>query len=308
MTPPKKNCPECGEEFYAFHLPGHRLREHGVEHVKGTKAAPKHAAADVPQETSEAPDEAAPGAVDLPEETAPRKPKLLDRLRSRRGRPGGSPRGPASAERPPKRKPRAIGRRVSLDSDISDVWGFAGRRLENSPHYPTGRMLQYQAPAAGVILDRALAGTLPDRLIFQPIARNRDKYEDVGFLLAGPLLTFSLTTTMQQMQVAMHAGDKDAYEDLSRKFDMQREMFGWVLSMMLPRLAAGKVVAEKKKAERDKVIADAFPELGGENPADLLADMLFAPPTFEEASFNGNGNPQPAHAPAPSGGEGAVPL
>jgi hypothetical protein len=33
MAPSKKICPECGEELYAMHMPGHRLREHGVEIV-----------------------------------------------------------------------------------------------------------------------------------------------------------------------------------------------------------------------------------------------------------------------------------
>jgi hypothetical protein len=164
-------------------------------------------------------------------------------------------------------------------------------------------MLQYQAPAAGVILDRAIAGTLPDRLFFQPIARNRDKYEDVGFLLAGPLLTFTITTTMQQMQAAIEAGDKEAFDDLNAKLEMQREMFTWVLSMMLPRLAEGAKQAREKKAKADAAIADAFPELGEDDPVDVLATMLFTPPTFQEAHANGKADSAAAqHDP-----EGSVP-
>jgi len=174
-----------------------------------------------------------------------------------------------------------------LDADISDVWSFVGRRLEPTAHYPTGRMLTYQGPAAGVIIDRAIAGTLPDRVVFQPLARNRDKYEDVGFLLAGPLLTFSITTTMQQMHVAQEDGDSEAFNDLAQRLQMQQEMFGWVLSMMLPRLALGAKQAADKKAKRDKVIADAFPELGDEDPVQVLVQMLFQPPTFQGAEQNG---------------------
>jgi hypothetical protein len=186
---------------------------------------------------------------------------------------------------------------VPLDADISDVWAFGGRRLEATPHYPTGRMLQYQAPAAGVILDRAIAGTLPDRVIFQPIARNRSKYEDVGFLLAGPILTFSITATGQQMQAAADAGDQEAFDELAGKLQMQREMFTWVLSMMLPRLAEGAKRAQEKKEKRDQAIADAFPELGDEDPVEVLATMLFTPPQFQEGPAN-NGEREPNHAAA----------
>jgi hypothetical protein len=165
-------------------------------------------------------------------------------------------------------------------------------------------MLQYQAPAAGVIFDRAIAGTLPDRLIFQPIARSRDKYEDVAFLLAGPILTYSITSTQLAMQRAIESGDKDAFDVAVTRLEMQKEMFTWVLSMMLPRLAEGAKEAEKKKKARDAVIADAFPDLGQDDPVDVLASMLFTPPTFEEASSNGKPD---AAAPAPSP-EGSVPF
>jgi len=240
------------------------------------------------------------------EEIAPRKPGLMDRIRSRRGRGRGGqpPQAPTSGERTPKRPPKSHRRRVALDSDISDIWAFAGRRLERTPHYATGRMLEYQAPAAGIIFDRAVAGTLPDRVLFQPLARNRDKYEDLGFLLAGPLLTFSITATGQRIQQAAEAGDREAYDDLVAKLEMQREMFTWVLSMMLPRLAEGAKLAREKKAKADAVIADAFPELGDQDPVEVLAAMLFQPPGFEEAQHNG----KPDHATASPGPEGAVPL
>ncbi len=294
-------------------MPAHRLREHGIEHVKS-------AASNVSRETSTA-SRAAP-ETDLPApstpsnvsretspddgETAPRKPKFIDRIRSRQGRGrGGQHQAPAPGERAPKRPAKTSKRRVALDSDISDIWAFAGRRLENTAHYATGRMLEYQAPAAGVIFDRAVAGTLPDRMLFQPLARNRDKYEDLGFLIAGPLLTFSITATGQRIQQAIDADDKEAYDDLVGKLEMQREMFTWVLTMMLPRLAEGAKLAREKKAKADAVIADAFPELGDDDPVQVLATMLFQPsPGFEEAQQNG----KPDHASASSGPEGAVPL
>jgi hypothetical protein len=244
--------------------------------------------------------EEAPPQVEEPEEAIPRKPGIIERLRKRR-RGTSSAVVPVTGERAPRgRKPGR--RRLPLDADISDLWGFAGRRLEPTPHYPTGRMLQYQAPAAGVIIDRAVAGTLPDRVLFQPLARNRDKYEDVGFLLAGPLLTFSITATMAQMSAAMESGDKETFDALAAKLQMQREMFVWVLQMMLPRLAQGAKVAADKKAKRDAAIADAFPELGDDDPVQRLADMLFQPPHFEEAAQNG----KPDQTVAPDGEQDSV--
>jgi hypothetical protein len=304
MPATKKLCPECGEELYSVQMPHHRLREHGIEHVKAGAAEtvpPKPVPPKPVPELDAPPSEPSPGDT----ETAPRKPKLLDRFRSRGGRGrGGQHQTPAPGERVPKRAPKRTGKRVSLDTDVSDIWAFGGRRLEGTAHYPTGRMLQYQAPAAGVILDRAVAGTLPDRMLFQPLARNRDKYEDVGFLLAGPLLTFSITTTGQRIQQAAEAGDKEVYDDLVGKLQMQREMFTWVLSMMLPRLAEGAKLAREKKAKADAVISDAFPELGDEDPVEVLAAMLFQPPGFEEAQNNGKSD----NASAPSRPEGAVSL
>jgi hypothetical protein len=307
-----------------MHLPRHMVSAHGAEpahrDVSGVVRAirgEQETDPSVPGQGTEARGDPGVGSGESGEvsphdrsgevaETAPRKPKLMDRLRSRRGRGrGGQHSAPVPGERPPKRK-RPTGRRVALDTDISDIWGFAGRRLQNTPHFATGRMLEYQAPAAGLILDRAVAGTLPDRVLFQPLARNRDKYEDVAFLLAGPLLTFSITTTQMQMQTAIDAGDSEAFADLSNKLEMQREMFVWVAGMMLPRLAEGVEKAREKKAKADAVIAKAFPDLAGEDPVETFASMLFTPPNFEEAAQNGNGTRAPSHASPAPGGEGPL--
>jgi len=297
-------CPECGESLVSFKIRAHLLDAHGIDRAPVSKEesrrrhrenaqlsmTPNDPRPTVPDPDNPYPDEPEPEAPPIPEpdvaEAIPRKPGLVQRLRARRNRPSTPEGRTPSGERAPRQK-RPSRRRLPLDADISDVWAFAGRRLEPTQHYPTGRMLQYQAPAAGVIIDRAIAGTLPDRVIFQPIARNRDKYEDVAFLLAGPLLTFSITTTMGQMQQAQEDGDEELFNELAGRLTMQREMFAWCLSMMLPRLAAGAKQAAQKKAKRDAVIADAFPELGDQDPVEALVQMLFQPPHFQEAAQNG---------------------
>lgn len=314
MPPARKTCPDCDWEGYAMHLPRHLVSAHGAEKVsRGTsETATATAPPGVPRETIEDPaggpsnrglwrPETAPAPL---EETAPRKPKLFDRLKNRRGRGhDGGRQAPVSGEKPPKRPVKSRGRRVPLDVDISDVWGFAGRRLENTPHFATGRMLQYQAPAAGLIIDRAVAGTLPDRLFFQPLARNRDKYEDVGFLLMGPMLTFAITSTGHQMEQAIVDGDKEKFDELAGKMEFLKEAFTWVASMMLPRLAEGVEKAREEKAKKDAAIKKAFPDLVGEDPIETFANMVFTPPIYEEAQTNGRVD----HAATASAGEGPIP-
>jgi hypothetical protein len=316
-------CQECGQVFHGANIGAaamrrgvHRKAAHPEEWQRDKDArppAPKRSHSKkvtVSRETSAAESDVIPGQESFPglggteeeppvvvteAEAVPRKPGRVQRFRARLGRRGRGTEVAASRERAPRSPTRGRPRRrLPLDADISDLWGFGGRRLENSPHYATGRMLQYQAPAAGVIIDRAVAGTLPDRVLFQPLARNRDRYEDVGFLLAGPLLTFSITTTIAQMQAASEAGDQEAYAELAGRLVMQREMFAWVLTMMLPRLAAGAKLAADKKAKRDAAIAAAFPELGDDDPVETLMAMLFQPPSFQEASQNGKPDPSTA--------------
>jgi hypothetical protein len=285
--------PDCDRELKTVAaVAAHRRFKHGIT-ADGTRV-PDAELDDVERAPAE-PDDG---------EVAPTKPGLVQRLRSRRGRGrGGQQLAPVPGERAPKRKRIAGGRRVPLDSDITDIWAFAGRRLEATPHFATGRMLEYQAPAAGIIIDRAVAGTLPDRIFFQPLARNRDKYEDVAFLLAGPLLTFSITSTMLQMQAALERNDTDDYEQLAAKLQMQREMFEWVARAMLPRLAAGAKLAREKKEKADKAISEAFPELGDTDPVDALAQMLFTPPTYS-APEGVNENGRADHVPTAPSGEG----
>lgn len=266
----------------------HRLKAHGL----GSGQAPKptrveddgtEVVDEVPAEPA-TPAERTPRAerVPAPVETSPRRKRsFAERLGFKKK---ATEPGTPTRERAPKRAAYK-GKRVPLDTDISTLWRGLGKRMEQSAHYPTGRMLQYQAPAAGVIIDKALAGTLPDRMLFQPMARNRDKYEDVGFLLAGPLITFALTRSYQMLAMAQADGNMEAVAQLEGRIGMQQEAFEWVLAGMLPRLVEGKKIADEKKAKEDAMVAEAFPELAaGESPARALADMLFAPPAYVHQS------------------------
>jgi hypothetical protein len=273
----------------------HRLREHGLK--SGTAPRPRRLDGEGEGETihvepdGDTPAEIPPAESSLPE-TAPKRRSWRERFRHRNDAKASA--APSSTrERAPRRGPR--GKRIPLDTDIADAWAFFGRRLEGTPHYPTGRMLTYQAPGAGVILDRTVAGTLVDTVVLQPLARSRDKYEDAAFLIAGPLVTFAITRSYQQLAIAMEEGDNEQAAFIQRRLQMQFEGFDWLLNAMLPRLAEGKKLAQEKEKRTRAVIADAFPELAGTgiSPAEALRDMLFAPPTFSQGG-TGEGTSDPA--------------
>lgn len=258
-------CEVCG--FVAkspLGLGGHR-RKHEAE-------ARRAAAADAPAEPR--PEEPAP---QLPTEEAPRRPGgLMGRLRSF-GRKAPAP-GTPTKERAPRR-PRSVGKRVALDEDISEVWGEIGQLLEGTAHYPTGRMLQFQSASVGLVLDQAVAGTLPDRLLFQPLARTKDRWEAVFAVVVPPLLTTAMTNTAREIEEARQVGDAERLGMLMARAATQRRMFEFTIRRMLISLAPQVAKVRKRKEEEAAAIAEAFPELGaGVDPLEAMLSMLFAPP------------------------------
>lgn len=213
--------------------------------------------------------------------------RLRDRLRNR-----GEPRPPKPARPKPPR-----GKRISIAGDIEGAYSDLGRRLEYSVYYPSGRMLTYQAPAAGVIIDRAVAGTLLDRAVIQPVWRSKDKWEDVAYLTAPPVLLAIMQGIRVQIQQAMEAGDMDRARQLDRWLKGQSEILAWIMRHSLERLAEAKAIADARRAESDEKIREAFPDLPpGIDPVQALISALFAPPGSEEAANVGhvnNGSPAP---------------
>ena len=108
----------------------------------------------------------------------------------RRHPPGGGDKPVAPAGRHPKR--------LSLENVFGTGWAMAGMALMRSPSaIPTARVLQYQAPVAGVIADDIFAGTVVDRLL-QPLARAGERGEKVAALI-GPPLVIEITRRYPQL-------------------------------------------------------------------------------------------------------------
>src|SRR5262249_21333549 len=110
-----------------------------------------------------------PGAPAEPE----RKPVAPPRKRR-----GLLSRQPQDGKPPAKRIPR-----VSVANLISSGWGLAAMALVRNPNaVPIGRVLQMQAPVAGVIVDDMVKGTPVDRLL-QPLARAGERGEKAVALI-----------------------------------------------------------------------------------------------------------------------------
>lgn len=187
-------------------------------------------------------------------------------------------------ETPPsrERRPRTGAKRANAGPILSLLWGGTGTLLERSgADVPVGRTLQFQAPAAGDLLDRLVANTWLDRVL-QPLASKADDVEAVGALLAMPVLV-AMVERSPALAVTLEP--------------VLREVVAANLLNMAP-------VVKKKKADEKKlhdIVAELDPELGAaDDPVGMMLAAIFTPPPEREpaADVHANGQGEPAHAPA----------
>lgn len=115
---------------------------------------------------------------DVVEERPPsiKEPTPIERVRSIADR----------VKRSNTRKPRAVKARkprVSVDRFVSRGWQFIAQAIQPIS-MPTARVLDIQAPVAGLVLEDVVKGTVVDRVL-QPLARTTAAGE-VVFALVGP--------------------------------------------------------------------------------------------------------------------------
>lgn len=150
---------------------------------------------------------------------------------------------------PGRPKPKAPRKRVSIENLISSGWGIAAMALARSPRaIPVARILNMQAPVAGVIIDDAAKGTIVDKLL-QPFARAGEKAE-VAFALAGPPLLVGAMTANPQLFPVL-------------KPMLKMSMMSW--------LQVSTPAAKKAQAK-----VEAFAEEFGEVDLDGMIDALWA--------------------------------
>lgn len=143
--------------------------------------------------------------------------------------------------------------RISVEKFISGAWAFLGTAAQ-SYHPPVARVLEMQAPVAGMILEDVVRDTIVDRVL-QPLARGMNGGEVAFALLGPPLLVAALSARPDRANVLVPmlkqslrswvsiAGDKleqiqkqeDDFEDkYGKRVD---EMIEWFMEPLMQRPA-----------------------------------------------------------------------
>lgn len=113
-------------------------------------------------------------------------------------------RGIRDVPRETSRERRPKVRRTPAVDILSGGWGLIGTGLiRTGLDVPVGQCLQYQAPIAGDVLDRVLAGTAVDRAVLQPIARHREEAEVLSALAGLPVLIFMYERANDELRAVL---------------------------------------------------------------------------------------------------------
>jgi hypothetical protein len=146
--------------------------------------------------------------------------------------------------------PRPVRRRVSIENIVSGGWGLAAVAFLRKPEMvPVGRVLQMQAPVAGIIVEDAAKGTVVDRIL-QPFARAGESGEKALALAGPPLLVFVMTSQPQLYPMLRPV--------------LKAAMLSW-LEISEP--------AMKKAQKRAERLAEQY----GEVDLDAMIDAIWAP-------------------------------
>lgn len=158
----------------------------------------------------------------------------------------------ARAARPRKAHPR-----VPLEDLAADGWAAMAALVGSQGLTPTARVLELQAPVAGIVLEDTLRGTLVDRLL-QPIARSQGKFREV-YALIGPPLIVSILTLRPELSPRLLP-------------QLRRQLRTWVL-------IAGPKMKAKERQEKKALAAMGLESSGDlDREIDAMIQSLFAPP------------------------------
>jgi len=114
-----------------------------------------------------------------------------------RRKPKSDEQGPATGEKPPKRT-RTRSKRISASDLLADLAGWTGRQVQRTGHVPTGRMITWQAPVTGEIIDDVIADTALDRVVVQRLVAARGTLDLLVAVFGPPLVTYQLERALAQ--------------------------------------------------------------------------------------------------------------
>jgi hypothetical protein len=142
-------------------------------------------------------------------------------------------------------------RRVSIENIVSYGWGMGAYMLAQNPRLLSmARVMDMQAPVAGIVVNDVAKGTIVDRAL-QPLARAGEKGEKAGGLLGPPIIVAAITLR------------PDLYPVLRPVLKLS--MMSW-LEISEPAMKKAQARAER------------FSEKFGNVDIDAMIDGLFAPP------------------------------
>lgn len=259
-----RRCGICRETFEAETMNAalQRVRDHRKVAHPGEKAPRGRPPAEPkPATSSPAPDALTLPGLDHeippvdpnPELVAPEEPPRRgwrDRLWT--GRTNRAETAPVKVDKP--RKVR--GRRVPTAKAIETIYGGLGfLAYRTGLDRPVGRCLQFQAPAAGEVLEELTRDTFVD-VPLQWVASRLDAAEKASALLGLPLLVFLYERASDELR----AGVLDP---------MLRQAIETQLVAMVPVV--------KKTRKREQEMRDAIAELGlvGDDPVGDVLRMIF---------------------------------
>ena len=146
----------------------------------------------------------------------------------------------------PEPKPKA---RKPAGDNLALLWEGGAQAAALLGQVPLARSMKFSAPAAGQAIDQAIAGTLVDRKIIQPLAVGAEKWEAVSAVVSLNLIVW-LATNYPAMGVALQAPARRAVEE--------------IMVLSVPML--------RKKVEKDRKLAEALEELKHLDPAGFGTD------------------------------------
>lgn len=169
---------------------------------------------------------------------------MRDRARSRKD----SPRETAEAA---PRRGRPAGKRRTTAADLfTDIVGMGGGQLVRLGHVPTGRMVTFQAPVTGELLDDLVAGTALDRVLVQRLVGAKGTLDLLVAVAGPPALTWQLEKALALPELTVEQVQRKE----ARIGQLEAALKG-VIRESLPTIlpAAKRVRTREAKAQADLV-------------------------------------------------------
>ena len=166
-----------------------------------------------------------------------------------------------------EKSPKGITRRVSTSETIEDLWSaMGGIAIRTGRYAPLGRYLQWQAPAAGEMLDGAVSGTIIDKRLLQPAVKTRGRLDMVVAVFGPPGIIMAITQNPDRAPQLI-------------------PILKSAIRSSLPTLLPAMKKAQAREEKVNKAVAELFGEdfPPGVDPVDMVIEQMFAgwyvPPT-----------------------------